>query len=137
MLQPTNGKLTDFAHALWKQTDEDSCNGEDLTISDVSIRTNEAVQQPVRNHGRIVDYKVPQPETYHLTFKYYLYGTQTEPIQGARSTPLPRSLYSLTFESGFGRETLYGGIRQGEPGIVNHMGDACLVTDTFRFQRRS
>lgn len=132
MLQPTSGKLTDFADAHWKQTDD--CNGECLSILEVYIRTNEAVRRYHRNH---VNSKVMQPETYDLTFKYYLQGTQSEPIQGARSTPLPRSLYSLTFESDFGRETLYDGIRQSEPDTVNYVGDPRFVTDTFRFQKRS
>lgn len=135
MHKPTSGMLTDFANALWKQTDD--CTSEELALRDVSIRTNEVVRLHVRDHGHIDHSKVMQPETYDLTFKYYLQGTQSEPIQGARSTLLPRSLYSLTFESKFGPEAFYDGHRQSEPGTVNHVGDTHLVTVTFRFQKRS
>jgi len=130
--QLTNGMLTDFAYAQWKQAAD--CNAEDLAIYDVYIRTNEAVRRPVRNHGHIVDSKVMQPETYDLTFKFYLQDEQSESIQGARSTPLPRSVYSLTFETESGRETLQDGRRVG---IVIHEDGTCFVTDTFRFLKRS
>jgi len=135
MHQPTVGMLTDFAYAQWKQA-EDS-NGEELPMHDPYTEAIPAERLPVKNHGRIVGSKVMRPESYDLTFGYYVQDPQSEPIQGARSSLLPRSVYSLTFETESGSETLQDGHRVGNPDIVYHGDGTSFVTDTFRFQKRS